>query len=131
MEFTTARDLARQYSCLEAKTPANAEEATAIRTALNVLAQAAEGLNLGICAPDSDRAHEVLAQYLQGLGYDYKGSRPPEAIAGPVYLKYNLQAQNHYLDRYEGTYAGVLVSCLGEGDRGGTYGHFPLDLFAA
>jgi hypothetical protein len=50
---------------------------------------------------------------------------------GAVYLKFNTQKMTYYLDSYTGSYRGVLVSCKSENDTlVGTYGHFPLDLFA-
>lgn len=53
------------------------------------------------------------------------------AVDGAVYLKFNTQKMTYYLDSYTGSYRGVLVSCQSENDTlVGTYGHFPLDLFA-
>jgi hypothetical protein len=53
------------------------------------------------------------------------------AVDGAIYLKFNTQKKTYYLDSYTGSYRGVLVSCQSENDTlVGTYGHFPLDLFA-
>jgi hypothetical protein len=52
-------------------------------------------------------------------------------VEGAVYIKFNTQKKTYYLDSYTGSYRGVLVSCQSENDTlVGTYGHFPLDLFA-
>ncbi|MGL5033413.1 MAG: DUF1824 family protein, partial [Microcystaceae cyanobacterium] len=59
------------------------------------------------------------------------GETTPE-IEGPVYLKFNTKKMSHYLDTYDGSYRGVLISCQMEDDNlTGTYGYFPLNLFAA
>ncbi|MDJ0594500.1 MAG: DUF1824 family protein [Pleurocapsa sp. MO_226.B13] len=49
----------------------------------------------------------------------------------PVYLKFSTQKMSYYSSEYTGEYRGVLVSIQSEDDLiAGTYGHFPLDLFA-
>lgn len=108
-------------------------ESEAIRTALASLAAQASYLTLGICAETATEAIAALNQYLAALNSDLaiEAAGLP-AVGGAVYVKFNTRSQQLYGDRYGGSDRGVLVSTQGDydGQICGTYGHFPLDLFA-
>ena len=127
LESTLA--LLRSYSCLAPK-PVSPAEKVPLQKAIAAVLERSEGLNFGICADTVDQALQALCSYLQGLGYDVDLAEIPEhSIAGAAYLKYSLQRQAFYFDDYVGEYRGVLISCQGDDEIAGTYGHFPLDLF--
>lgn len=126
--------LLKSYSCLTVKVPASTTEKEALQQAIIQVCQASEYENLGICADRLDVAITTLNEYLAALGYTgqldssiFSESKEHE----PIYLKFNTQKMSHYSDRYEGTYRGVLIACQSEDQTlAGTYGYFPLDLFA-
>ncbi|MFZ9737287.1 MAG: DUF1824 family protein [Prochlorotrichaceae cyanobacterium] len=127
LESTLA--LLRSYSCLAPK-PVSPAEKVPLQKAIAAVLERSEGLNFGICADTVDQALQALCRYLRGLGYDVDLAEIPEhSIAGAAYLKYSLQRQAFYFDDYVGEYRGVLISCQGDDEIAGTYGHFPLDLF--
>jgi Domain of unknown function (DUF1824) len=100
-----------------------------LREALAIVAQHCDYQIFGVCADDAETAIRSLASYTAALGCD----RPPtlDAIAGPVYIKYNPKINLCYINAYEGKERGVLVSCQSAYDTGirDLYGHLPLDLF--
>lgn len=101
-----------------------------MRQALAILAEHCDYQIFGVCAGDADTAIRALHGYTDALGAD----RPPalDPISGPVYIKYNPKIALCYMEPYEGTERGVLVSCQSAYDTGirDLYGHLPLDLFA-
>ena len=127
-----ALELLKSYSCLESKIPNSEAEKQELKTAIQWICQQSEYENLGICADCLQDAEIALKQYLGALGY----SLPLEAgitneEAGAVYLKFNTKKMSQYRDRYDGSYRGVLIACQSEDENlMGTYGYFPLDLFA-
>ena len=121
--------LLKSYSCITPKA-VPPEEKVPLQDAIAEVVQRSEGLNFGICADSPEQALQTLQHYLKGLGYEVTLEDSPEhSVAGATYLKYSLERQAFYLDDYVGDYRGVLVSCQGDEEIAGTYGHFPLDLF--
>ncbi|MBP0016730.1 MAG: DUF1824 family protein [Cyanobacteria bacterium SBLK] len=132
LALTDARQLLDSYSCIVPKIPTSETEARELRQALRLITARSESENLGVCADNSQQGYQSLADYLEALGY-----RVPfeitalESVDCPVYIKFNTAKMTHYLKTYEGEYRGVLISCQSEEEEiNGTYGHFPLDLFA-
>jgi hypothetical protein len=124
----------KQYSCSkgDSRIPVESqEEKEQLKQALLLVTSESEWENLGICAENSQIAIATLTDYLEALGYkpNLNLAEIPD-LNESVYLKFNTQRMSYYLDRYTGEYRGVLVSCQGEEKIIGTYGHFPLDLFA-
>lgn len=109
-------------------TPAEREQA---KTALLALAEAVDYQMFGILAETCDQAIETLRTYAQAFGYDMPGTWQP--VEGPTYLKFNPKLGSCHTDGYTGIHRGVLVSYQSATDEtmNQTYGHFPLDLFAA
>jgi hypothetical protein len=124
--------LLQSYSSLTPQLPQSATEKENLQQAVLWLSETAESENLGICADTWPQAQQTLKQYLQALGFSF--APPLESLsppAGAVYLKVNTQKQSSYLDAYAGSYRGVLLAVQSENDDlSGTYGYFPLDLFA-
>lgn len=132
MTLEEALSLLRQYSCIEPKIPESAAAKTELRQAILLVTGLSEAENLGICADNVEQGLTSLTQYGQALGYkvelkentDFEGNQV-------VYIKYSSQKQTYFVDSYSGEYRGVLISCQSENETiVGTYGHFPLDLFA-
>jgi len=124
--------LLKSYSSLTPQIPQSASEKENLKKAVLWLSEASDSENLGICADTLPQAQQTLKQYLQALGF---GFEPPLESVAPsaaaVYLKVNTQKQSSYLDAYDGSYRGVLLAVQSENDDlSGTYGYFPLDLFA-
>ncbi|AIE73461.1 DUF1824 family protein [Synechocystis sp. PCC 6714] len=140
MDASPQLALLKDYSRLEIRIPQNEEERENLRQAIVWICGQSEAENFGICADDQASAENALGQYLRALGYGEAHRKadlceiamePGKAIEGPVYLKCNSQSLRFYLDSYDGNYRGVLISCQTEEDTlAGTYGYFPLDLFA-
>lgn len=125
-----AVEILKQYSCTEIKTVNTPEEKQQLQDAILSLSKLSDYENLGICADNSTEGFRGLVSYLQALGYEYQLPQDCPEIANPVYIKFNTQKQNYYLDNYEGNYRGVLISYQGEDPEiMGVYGYFPLDLF--
>ncbi len=131
-ELEAAIATLKAKSCLDTPVITDAAERDTLRQSIQIVTQETEWENLGICADNATEALTSLRQYLQALGYN-----PDVAIEitpwqdRPVYLKFNTQKMAHYLDDYEGQYRGVLIACQAETEElVGTYGYFPLDLFA-
>ncbi len=123
--------LLRQFICIDRLPPAQIPAKPVIRQALQQVREHSDYQILGICADTTEAAIAALHTYLAGL--DYPERPTPDAIAGPVYLKFNPKTGLCHLDTYVGTHRGVLVSCQSayDGDVQETFGHLPLDLFAA
>ncbi len=114
---------------------ATAEQRTEIQAALQTLTTTTDYHILGVCAEQQSAGFQALQSYAQHFGYlltDAMGQELPE-ITGAVYLKFNPRSQRLYVDTYNGTYRGVLVSFQSDLAEGysGTHGHFPLDLFVS
>ncbi|MEG3439414.1 DUF1824 family protein [Pannus brasiliensis CCIBt3594] len=132
MSIEEALKLLKEYGCITPSIAPSPEQKETLRNAILLVNQGSEYINLGICADSVEEGLKALQQYLLALGYTAK-IEPVEspAIEGAIYLKYSTKKQSYYVDSYTGTYRGVLISCQSEDDRlVGTYGHFPLDLFA-
>jgi Domain of unknown function (DUF1824) len=114
---------------------ATAEQRTQIQAALQTLTAAADYQMFGVCAEQQLAGLQALQSYAQHFGYlltEAMGQELPQ-VAGAVYLKFNPRSQRLYVDGYNGTYRGVLVSFQSDLADGysGTHGHFPLDLFVS
>lgn len=132
LDPSDARQLLDSYSCVAPKIPASEIEARELRQALRAITARSESENLGVCADNSQQGYQSLVDYLKALGY-----RVPfeitslESIDRPIYIKFNTAKMTHYIKTYDGEYRGVLISCQSEEEAiNGTYGHFPLNLFA-
>lgn len=132
MSLQTDRQLLDSYSCLELKVPQTPAEVAALRSAIVQISAAAESENLGICADTQEEAYQALGQYLTALEYPVPATDERAApLDQPTYVKFNTSTLKHYAKPYEGDYRGVLMSCQSEDDVvNGTFGYFPLDLFA-
>jgi hypothetical protein len=125
-----AVEILKQYSCTTIKNPSNLAEKEELKHSILLVSNVSDYQNLGICADTLELGFNALASYLVALGYDHQLSLPQESSNKPVYIKFNTQKLNYYLDEYEGDYRGVLISYQGDDwDVMGTYGYFPLDLF--
>jgi hypothetical protein len=128
----TALKLLKEYSCIQIKQAESETEKENLRQAIKLITSLSEYENIGICADNYQQGFLALSSYLKALGYEANlnlDSLPKGEDS--VYIKFNTQKMNYYLDSYTGTYRGVLISCQGEDDSiVGTYGHFPLDLFS-
>ncbi|QUS61570.1 DUF1824 family protein [Synechocystis sp. PCC 7339] len=131
--------LLKDYSRLEIRIPQNDQERNDLRRAIIWICGQSETENFGICADDQHSAEAALGQYLRALDYDSAHraadlceiAMEEQTIQGPVYLKCQSQSLRFYVASYEGSYRGVLISCQTEDEAlAGTYGYFPLDLFA-
>jgi hypothetical protein len=132
MSIEEALQLLKEYGCIQVKIAVLPEEKETLRQAILLVNQGSEYINLGICASHPEEALKALKEYLIALGYEAKiDPIATPSLEGSIYLKYNTKKQSYYTDSYTGTYRGVLISCQSENDQlVGTYGHFPLDLFA-
>jgi hypothetical protein len=132
-EITAALKLLRSFSCNDSSVPLSTTEKDNLRQALLLIVSLSDWQNIGVCADNSQQGLATLAVYLGKLGYPINFAlESTPSIVESVYIKFNSQKMSYYIDTYIGEYRGVLVSCQGEDDRIiGTYGHFPLDLFAA
>lgn len=132
MSLEHDRQLLNTYSCLEPRVPQTPTERAQLRSAILNITQAAESENLGVCADTLTAAYQALGQYLTVLDYPIPEVPDPHApMAEPVYLKFNTSTLKHYAKPYDGAYRGVLIACQSEEDAvNGTFGYFPLDLFA-
>jgi hypothetical protein len=121
-----------RLSCLQTAPQLSADEATAIRQDLAVFNQLSEYQTLGVCADSLEQGKGALLAFLQALGVNKTLDLPPRE--GPVYIKFNTLKGAWYLDDYSGPSRGVLVTFHTEdeavADLIGTYGPFPLDLYA-
>ncbi len=127
----SALKLLKDYNCLQLKTVELEIEREQLREAIKLIVSLSEYENFGICADNAQEGFTALGNYLKALFYET--TLQPVFNAddkSPVYIKLNTKTMNYYLDTYNGSYRGVLISCQGENANfAGTYGHFPLDLF--
>ena len=126
-----ALKILKLYSCVQVTNTELLAEPEQLRQALLLITSLSQSENLGVCADNSQQGFTALASYLKALGYQSNFEQVNVSQSSePVYLKFNTQKMSYYLDKYIGSYRGVLVSCQSEDDKiVGTYGHFPLDLF--
>ncbi len=128
-----ALKILNSYDCTQTNNALLLPEKEQLRSSLLLIASLSESENLGICADNSQQGLTTLTSYLKAFGYpsnleqtNVSQSQPSE----PVYIKFSTQKMSYYLDKYTGTYRGVLIACQSEDDQiAGIYGHFPLDLF--
>ena len=124
------------FSCTEPTPNLEPSQAQKLRTTLLLVTQEAEWENIGICADNLTQAITALQSYLQALGYkhnlDHQVKEQTEIKpTEPVYIKFNTQKMSLYADSYTGNSRGVLVATQGAEESAlGTFGYFPLDLFA-
>lgn len=111
------------------------EERDRLVAALQVLQSAADYQMFGVCAESQAAGLQGLQAYTRHFGAEIPTTLLAElpSLAGPVYLKFNPRSQRLYVDTYDGTYRGVLISFQSDIADGynGTQGHFPLELFAS
>lgn len=125
--------LVQSQANLEAKSEAEKE---LVRQALLFLVNLSDHQNIGICADHHKEGLIALADYLKALGYsvpfDLANADLVSSDRG-VYIKFSTQRMAYYLEPYLGSERGVLVSCQSfiDDEVSGTYGHLPLNLFAA
>lgn len=133
MSLETALKLLKTFSCNDAIALNSEAEKNQLRQALKMVVELSDSQNLGICADNAEQALNTLKQYLIALDYPSLKEYGNFPLDTPIYLKFSTQKMSYYLDSYTGHYRGVLVACQSsENDNlAGTYGHFPLDLFAS
>ena len=111
------------------------EQSKTVCEALKILADASSYEIFGVCAEAYAEGIEALRSYAGALDYSLSTAMEQQLlpIEGPIYLKFNPRTQRCFADSYSGTYRGVLVSFQSDSETGfsGTYGYFPLRLFAA
>ncbi|BAD80418.1 hypothetical protein syc2228_d [Synechococcus elongatus PCC 6301] len=132
-DWTLAEQRLQQYRCQTEDLQLSPEAVQQLRSDLHTLVTAADFLTLGICAETSAIAQAALAEYWAALQQPALEPTDLPAIAEPCFLKANGRSGRLLLDTYEGAYRGVLITVHSDLAAGpsGTYGHFPLDLFAA
>jgi hypothetical protein len=110
------------------------EERDRLVAALQVLREATDYQMFGVCAESQAAGLQGLKSYARHFGTEVPAALLAELpmLTGSVYLKFNPRSQRLYVDTYNGTYRGVLISFQSDITDGynGTHGHFPLDLFA-
>lgn len=131
-ELAAAIAILKKYSCIETPEITSAAEREELRQNIVLACKEADWENIGICAENAMVAVASVRQYLKALGYKNDFEIDLTASADkPVYLKFNTQKMSHYLSDYEDKYRGVLIALQSDDEAlTGTFGHFPLDLFA-
>ncbi|MGC9527072.1 MAG: DUF1824 family protein [Limnospira sp.] len=133
LTVTEAQTLLDRFTCADLTAEPAPEEPAIVRQALILVARESEYQMLGVCADSREAALKALRDYLPALGYatPVDPAAVPD-IEGPVYVKFNGRSETYHASPYQEKYRGVLVSCQSTEVDGvnGTYGHFPLDLFA-
>ncbi|HLO49117.1 MAG TPA: DUF1824 family protein [Kamptonema sp.] len=126
-----AQRIIQDFTCLDMKSVESDLEKSVLRRALLLLASLSDYQMLGVCAASTAEGFLALETYLKALGYNANLDYAIASVTGPVYIKFNTLKGSYYVDGYNGTYRGVLVSCQSSeaGGVNGTYGHLPLDLF--
>jgi len=133
LSVTAAQTLLDRFTCADLTAEPFPEDPAVVRQALLLVARESEYQMLGLCADSREAALKALESYLPALGYTtpVDPAAVPD-IEGPVYVKFNGRSETYHASAYQEKYRGVLVSCQSSDADGvnGTYGHFPLDLFA-
>jgi Domain of unknown function (DUF1824) len=106
------------------------EQRMTLRQALLFLKTHTDYQIFGVCADSLEQGIKALQAYTQA--FEYALDPVSNAQAGAVYIKFNPQSRLFHVAPYSGEFTGVLISYQSEEGEGhnGTYGHFPLDLFA-
>lgn len=128
-----AQNILERFTCLEMQSLETSTDREVVRQAIALVARASDYQILGVCADSVVEGFAALESYLTALGYAAPIALATDASrTGSVYIKFNTLKDSYYIDAYLGTYRGVLVSCQSSQESGinGTYGHFPLNLFA-
>lgn len=132
IDLKAVRQRLNRFSCLQSAPELSGEEATAVQADIQTLSDRSDYQTLGICAEALAIAKTAMEQFLTALGVTVNLDLPERD--GPVYLKFNTLKGAWYLDDYSGPSRGVLISFHAsdpeDQDANGTYGPFPLDLFA-
>jgi Domain of unknown function (DUF1824) len=109
------------------------EESNLLHQALQALQAATDYQMFGVCAESQASGLDGLQSYAQHFGYEIPAAMVAELplINGSVYIKFNPRSQRLYIDVYNGSYRGILISFQSDLADGysGTHGHFPLGLF--
>jgi hypothetical protein len=124
-----AQEILKNYDCVSRKTVDSEAEKALLRQALLLLTEHSDYQILGICADTAHQGIATLKSYLEA--FNYEENLNLSLVEGTVYIKFNLKNGSSYIDSYEGSHRGVLVSCQSvyEGGINEMYGHLPLDLF--
>lgn len=132
-QLMTIRQRLNRFSCLRTPPDLAAPEADQVKADLQCFNAWSEYQTLGICAPSLAEAKAAMETFLVALGVTVSLDLPDRQ--GPVYLKFNTLKGAWYLDDYSGESRGVLItfhtSEPAMAELVGTYGPFPLGLFAA
>jgi hypothetical protein len=120
-------------SDLGSKPDYSEEQRMTLRQALLLLKTHADYQIFGVCADSLAQGIKALREYTQA--FDYTLDPVSNTQEGAVYIKFNPNRSFVHVDPYSGEFKGVLISYQSEDNGGneghnGTYGHFPLDLFA-
>jgi hypothetical protein len=120
-------------SDLGSKPDYSKEQRMTLRQALLLLKTHADYQIFGVCADSLAQGIKALQEYTQA--FEYTLTPVSNTQEGAVYIKFNPNRSLFHVDPYSGEFTGVLISYQSndsEGNEGhnGTYGHFPLDLFA-
>lgn len=134
LSLSEAQSYLKPFVCVEGPLTLSPPEKAQVQAALACLVAASDYLTLGICSDNLASAQITLEQYLQGFGQAQAGGIETVSPAPEqgCYLKYNTRRIAGYAEVYTGPYRGVLIAFQSDLAAGfvGTYGHFPLDLFA-
>lgn len=109
------------------------EQRMTLRQALLFLKTHTDYQIFGVCADSLERGIKALQEYTRAFEYALEPIRSKQD--GAVYIKFNPSRSLFHVAPYSGEFTGVLISYQSEDREGqeahnGTYGHFPLDLFA-
>jgi Domain of unknown function (DUF1824) len=120
-------------SDLGSKPDYSEEQRMTLRRALLLLKTHADYQIFGVCADSLEQGIKALQEYIHA--FEYAIAPVSNTQEGAVYIKFNPNRSLFHVAPYSGEFKGVLISYQSE-DNGsneghnGTYGHFPLDLFA-
>ena len=122
----------RYLQQFESKTAGEAIESPEkikIIQALKQIQQQSDYQIFGVLAETYDQAIAAVHDYAKA--FNYPMPKTPEALEGPVYLKYNPSTQLCYCNPYTGDHRGVLISFQSDFEDGTNemFGHFPIDLY--
>ena len=127
-----AAKILKSYDLAQATNTEFLIELEELRNSILLITKLSTSQNLGICADNFEQGFVALKNYTAAFGYqiNLKKDNATKNSEG-IYLKFSSQKMSYYSDEYTGEYRGVLISFQSEDDLvAGTYGHFPLDLFA-
>jgi hypothetical protein len=104
-----------------------------LRQSLLNLATVSDYQIFGVCADNQTEALIALKSYAKAFGCEMTSNIEESSNSSEsIYLKFNPRINRLHKDVYAGKYRGVLISYQSDYTDGhsGTYGHFPLELFA-